>query len=302
MDPNQTEIWTILRMITWGSDYFRKKGVDSPRLTIELMLAHVLKVSRFDLYLQFDRPLVAVELDELRGMVRRRAAREPLQYILGETTFYKRSFAVEPSVLIPRPETELLVEEALRRTQSLRCLDIGTGSGCIGVTIALERPETEVVAIDASVKALEVARRNGESLGAKNIEFRAIDFFDDNGMRGLGTFDLIVSNPPYVPVAQMVELQPEVRDYEPRLALTDDGDGYRFYRRFIDLAPHILRTPGTVFFELGYGQAPTVRQLFTAAGYEVDILTDLDRVERILWGRHSAAPESQGRSLGISFS
>lgn len=283
MDPDQTEIWTILRMITWGTDYFKKKGVDSPRLTIELMLAHVLKVTRFDLYLQFDRPLISSELEVLRGMVRRRATREPLQYILGEAHFYRRTFTVNPAVLIPRPETELLVEEVLRRTQSIRCLDIGTGSGCIGITIALERPETEVVAIDASKEALEVAVMNGEALGAKNIQFQEVDFFDDAGMRSLGTFDLIVSNPPYVPVAEMPHLQPEVRDYEPRLALTDDGDGYRFYRRFLDVAPYLLRSPGTVFFELGFGHAPTVRQLFTSAGYEVDVLTDLDRVERFLY-------------------
>lgn len=292
MDPDQTEIWTILRMITWGADYFKKKGVDSPRLTIELILAHVLKISRFDLYLQFDRPLVTAELDELRGMIRRRAAREPLQYILGETQFYRRRFEVDRSVLIPRPETELLVEELLRRAQSLRCLDIGTGSGCIGVTVALERPETEVVAIDASGDALEVAKRNSEHLGARNIEFRQIDFFDDEGMGAIGSFDLIVSNPPYVPSAEMADLQPEVRDYEPRLALTDNGDGYRFYKRFIDLAPNILRLPGSVFFELGYGQATAVGGLFRAAGYDVDILTDLDRVERILWGRHPAPADS----------
>lgn len=287
-DPNQTAIWTILRMIAWGSDYFRKKGVDSPRLTIELMLAHVLHVSRFDLYMQFDRPLSPEELDQLRGMVRRRAMREPLQYILQEAHFYKRRFEVGPAVLIPRPETELLVEEALRRTTSLRCLDIGTGSGCIGVTIALERPETEVVAIDSSVEALDVARRNAVELGARNIAFGHVDLFDDEAMRSLGSFDLIVSNPPYIAVAEFADLQPEVRDYEPRLALTDNGDGYRFYRRFLELAPHILRAPGAIFFELGYGQAATVSQLFRAAGFDVDILTDLDRVERILWGRRSA--------------
>src|SRR5688572_4656855 len=122
-----TDIWTVMRMITWGSDYFAKKGVDSPRLTIELILAHVLSLTRFELYLQFDRPLNDVELDRLREMVRRRAAREPLQYILSEAHFHSHVFEVNPDVLIPRPETELLVEEALRRVHALRCLDVGTG-------------------------------------------------------------------------------------------------------------------------------------------------------------------------------
>src|SRR5687768_12902966 len=134
MTMTATDTWTVLRMITWGSEYFAKKGVDSPRLTIELILAHVLALTRFELYLQFDRPLSDDELDRLRTMVKRRAAREPLQYILGEAHFHGHVFEVDAAVLIPRPETELLVEEALRRVHALRCLDVGTGSGCIGIT------------------------------------------------------------------------------------------------------------------------------------------------------------------------
>src|SRR5437763_529440 len=192
MNQSQTEIWTTLRLINWGADFFKKKSISSPRLTMELILAHVLKLSRFELYLQFDRPLTEPELAELRSMVRRRANHEPLQYILGEAHFYKRAFEVNPSVLIPRPETELLVEEALRRSQSLRCLDVGTGSGCIGITMALERPETEVIAIDSSAAALALASRNAAKRGARNISFRHTDFFNDEQVRSLGSFDLIV--------------------------------------------------------------------------------------------------------------
>lgn len=285
MNPNQTEIWTILRLIQWGSDFFKKKGVDSPRLTMELLLAHVLKLSRFDLYMQFERPLSEPELAQLRNMVKRRAMREPLQYILEEAHFYKRVFEVTPAVLIPRPETELLVEEALRRGHSLRCLDIGTGSGCIGISIALERPETEVVAIDSSAEALEVARRNAERLGARNITFHQTDFFDDEGMRALGSFDLVVSNPPYIAAADLATLQPEVRDHEPHLALTDGGDGLRFFRRFIELSPRILRDESSFFMEIGYGQGQPLASMFRKVGFEVDLLTDLDRVERILWAQ-----------------
>ncbi|MEO5930082.1 MAG: peptide chain release factor N(5)-glutamine methyltransferase [Candidatus Kapaibacterium sp.] len=284
MNPNQIEIWTTLRLINWGADYFKQKRIDSPRLTIELMLAHVLKLTRFELYLQFDRPLKDNELDELRGMVKRRVAHEPLQYILGESHFYRRVFEVAPGVLIPRPETELLVEEALRRQpHSLRCLDVGTGSGCIGITVALERPETEVIAIDVSAAALEVAARNAERLGARNITFRPVDIFDDAAVRELGSFDLVISNPPYIPSAEIPTLQAEVRDHEPVEALTDGGDGYRFYRRFAELAPRLLRDGSSFFLEIGFGQAGRLRDLFERSGLTVSILTDLDRIERILW-------------------
>jgi release factor glutamine methyltransferase len=280
-----TDTWTVIRLINWGSDYFTTKGVDSPRLTIELMLAHVLRLSRFDLYMQFDRPLRDDELEQLRGMVRRRASREPLQYILGEAHFHGRVFDVDKGVLIPRPETELLVEEVLRRVHALRCLDVGTGSGCIGVTVALERPDTEVVAIDVSDEALAVARRNAEKLGARNIALERCDFMDDESVRALGSFDLVVSNPPYVAVGEIAALEPEVRDHEPHAALTDNGDGLAFYRRFIDVAPTLLRTGGNLFLEIGYGQADELDRLYRAAGFDVDILSDLDRIPRILWAR-----------------
>lgn len=274
-----------MRLITWGADYFKKKGIDSPRLTIELMLAHVLKLSRFELYLQFDRPLSEIELAELRTMVKRRAAREPLQYILGEAHFYKRAFEVDRSVLIPRPETELLVEEALRRVHALRCLDVGTGSGCIGITLNLERPDTEVVAIDSSQAAVEMARRNAARHGARNITIEQVDFFDDEAMRELGSFDLVISNPPYIPASDIAGLEPEVRDHEPQLALTDTRDGLSFYHRFIELAPTLLREGGHLFLEIGYGQASRLRGMFESARFEVTLLTDLDRVQRILWAR-----------------
>jgi release factor glutamine methyltransferase len=250
---------------------------------MELLLAHVLKMSRFELYMQFERPLAQTELATLRGMVKRRAMREPLQYVLGEAHFYKRAFEVNPAVLIPRPETELLVEEALRRGHSLRSLDVGTGSGCIGITVALERPETEVVAIDSSEEALDVARRNAERLGARNITFHRVDFFDDDAMRALGSFDLVVSNPPYIAATDIGTLEPEVRDHEPHGALTDGGDGLRFFRRFIEFAPWMLRDGSSLFMEIGYGQGGQLREMFTKAGFEVDVLTDLDRIDRILW-------------------
>ena len=285
MDSRQTEIWSVMRLIEWGTSYFRKKRVDSPRLTMELMLAHVLQLKRFDLYMQFDRPLIEDELTLLRGMIKRRAAGEPLQYILEETEFHGRIFKVRPGVLIPRPETELLVDEALRRTRSIRCLDVGTGSGCIAVTVALEHPETEVVAIDLSEEAIAIARENAERLGAERIDFQQIDFFDDKGMSSIGSFDLIISNPPYVSQQEVGELQVEIREHEPMIAVTDGRDGLSFYRRFALLAPNLLRKEGEIFLELGYGMATNVQRIFEKEGFDVEIYTDFDRIKRILRAR-----------------
>ena len=293
MNPRQTEIWTIIRMIEWGTSYFRKKRIDSPRLTIELIVAHVLELKRFDLYMQFDRPLAEEELAKLREMIKRRTAMEPLQYILEEAEFHGRTFTVRPGVLIPRPETELLVDEALRRTRSLSCLDVGTGSGCIAVTVALERPETEVVAIDLSEEALAIARENAARLGADRIDFRRMDLFDDAAIPSLGSFDLIISNPPYVSYGEMPELQAEVRDHEPRMAVTDGSDGLSFYRRFATLGSTLLRRDGEMFLELGYDMAAAVRSMFEEKGFDVEIYTDFDRIERILRARRkeeSASP------------
>ena len=278
----QTELWTVMRMIEWGSSYFREKRIDSPRLTIELMLTHILKCDRFKLYLNFEQPLRQEELDELRDMIKRRVAREPLQYILGEAGFYGRTFTVRPGVLIPRPETETLVDEALRRTRPLRALDVGTGSGVIALTIALEKRGTEVIAIDRSKDAIEVARENMERLGAMGVDFQVIDFFDNEAMKELGTFDLVISNPPYIPGNEVAGLQQEVRDHEPHQAVSDGGNGLAFYERFAELAETLLRPEGEIFLELGYGQASAVRELFRKKGYRVEVYNDLDKVERVL--------------------
>ncbi len=288
----QTELWTVMRMIEWGGGYFREKRIDSPRLTIELMLAHVLQCTRFQLYLNFEQPLRQEELDELRDMIKRRIAREPLQYILGKASFYTREFVVRPGVLIPRPETEILVEEALRRTRPLRALDVGTGSGCIALTLALERPETEVVAIDRSEDAIEVARLNNERLDAVGVTLKVVDFFDDDAMSALGTFDLVISNPPYIPHGEVKGLQEEIRNHEPHPAVTDGGDGLAFYRRFSELADSLLRPSGEIFLEIGYGQGEAIRSLFTRKGYRVDIYNDLDKIERVVRVRQPDAVET----------
>jgi release factor glutamine methyltransferase len=231
--------------------------------------------------MQFERPLTSDELASLRSMVKRRVTREPLQYILGGAEFYGRSFRVRPGVLIPRPETEVLVEEVLRRTEPLRVLDVGTGSGCIAITIALERPTAEVIAIDVSKEALQIARENASRLDAHHVEFRMVDLFDDDGIADLGTFDLVVSNPPYVADEERTELEPEI-SHEPEIALFPGEDGLKYYRRIVDVAPRILRKEGEIFVELGFGQRNDVESIFESAGFETRIYNDLEGHERIL--------------------
>lgn len=285
MSSLNKEIWTVLKLIRWGEKYFLEKEIDSPRLTLELMLANILKVSRFELYMQFERPLSENELTTLRSFVKRRVAREPLQYILQEEYFYKRKFIVTPEVLIPRPETEILVDEAIKRSGSpLRMLDVGTGSGCIAISIALEKQINEVVAIDISNDALKVALKNYEALQAKNITFVQADFFDNEAINKIGSFDLITSNPPYIAASEIASLQPEVQK-EPQIALTDLFDGLNFYRTFVRRTPDILRRGGNLFLEIGFGQAKDIYNMFQESNeFEtITTLNDLEKIPRVLW-------------------
>lgn len=231
-----TKEWTVLRMMEWATGYFGERGVDQPRLSIEWLLAHVLDVPRLNLYLQFDRPLAEAELAELRELVRRRARHEPLQYITGTGAFYGREFQVGPGVLIPRPETEELVGLCLRTVDSAgsagwavseespspgrppKVLDLGTGSGCIAITLALEIPGAQVHAVDVSAQALEIAQANAKRLGAE-VAFHKGDLLRMDRLDVQGPWDVIASNPPYVLPSEAESLDPQVREHEPHLAL-----------------------------------------------------------------------------------
>jgi len=281
---------TVLDIIKRSTGYFEGKGIDSPRLQIELLLAHVLKVPRLKLYLDFERQLSDGELETLREFVRRRGEREPLQYILGTTSFCGLEIAVTPAVLIPRPETELLVEQAWqflasRGDQPATVLDFGTGSGCIAVAIAHKFPACDVHAIDASEDALQVARTNAERVAAKVHFHRGVAIDDLISPR---TFDLIVSNPPYIPDAEVERLQPEVRDYEPRLALTGGSEGLDFYRMITFQTQERLTTKGKVIVELGHGQESAARGIFEGEGWSVEsVVADYAGTPRILIARRA---------------
>lgn len=281
--PVIDRVWTVLDLLRWGADYFREKGIDSPRLTIELLLCHVLQIKRVQLYTDFERPLSKEELATLRSMVIRRVEHEPLQYIIGTADFYGHSYIVNPSVLIPRPETELLVDRVVRFGKgegALQCVDVGTGSGCIPISCALQLPESQWRAIDVSAEACAVARINAELLGVSDrIRVEQHDFLKEELS---GQYDVITMNPPYIGKDDVANLDAEVRDHEPHRALTDDNDGLTFFRRMADVVGKNLRDSGVLFMEMGYGQADPVRTIMENAGWQVDIFEDLALIPRIV--------------------
>jgi len=283
----------ILEVIQRTTPYFEKQGVESPRLTIELLLAHLLKKRRLDLYLEFERELDDATLGKLREMVRRRASGEPLQYITGEADFCGLKFAVDRRVLIPRPETELLVETVLERMKSrvqssesrVRMVDLCTGSGCIAVTLAKRLEAAEVYATDVSAEALAVAQANARRHGVeKNIRFFSGDLLEvlPDSLRA----DAIVSNPPYIASGDWARLPKEVREFEPVQALVAGEDGLNFYRRIVAGARRFLLPDGFLCLELGDGQCPAVTRLCAENGWAVeDVLKDLQGRERVMVAR-----------------
>lgn len=278
------ETWTVLKLLKWTAEYFVTKGVENGRLDAELLLAETLGLSRVGLYLNYDRPLQSEELAAFRKLVERRAKREPLAYILGRCEFWSLPFVVSPAVLIPRPDTEILVEEALKRLpQGARLLDVGLGSGAIAVALAHERADVQVAGIDKSAEALAVAQQNAAANGvAARCDFRLGDLFALDG----GLYELIVSNPPYIASGEMAGLMPEVRDYEPQLALVAGADGLDCYRALVPQGLSVLVPGGWLLVEIGAGQAPAVRELFVAAGYtEIFTSRDLAGIERVVGGQ-----------------
>lgn len=235
------QVWTVLTMLEWATDYFQQKSIDSPRLSIEWLLSAVLKCKRLDLYLQYDRPLHSEELAKLRSFVKRRAKHEPIQYIVGETDFFNSKIEVNPSVLIPRPETEELVEFALQKLpedQTLDILDIGTGSGCIAIAIKKARPNWKVSAIDISPEALKVASSNSK-LNDVEIEVSLGNLFAEKILNGK-KFDVIISNPPYIHPVEKKDMSKQVVEFEPHLALFTENP-IAVYQQLLRIAKKQLK-------------------------------------------------------------
>lgn len=283
--PTDSAPWTIARLLSWTTDYLSRVGVGDSRLAAEVLLAHSLGVSRIALYAGFEQEPPPEQIGAFRGLVKRAAANEPIAYLVGEKEFFSLSFIVTPNVLIPRPETETLVEAAIdfckgRLLAAPRLLDLGTGSGCIAVSFLAQVPGASAVAADLSPEALAVAWRNAERHGVLNrCAFVEADVLDlPASVSDGGGFDLILSNPPYVPQAALAELDANVREFEPGLALTDAGDGLTFYRSFAQDAPDYLNIGGALIVEVGAGQAGEVVEVVTGGGRLVHKATVRDRV------------------------
>lgn len=254
------EIWTTLKILAWTKDYLISKGVVNARLEAEWLLCAVMGVDRVGLYLQYEKPLSESELTAYRAMVVRRAKREPLQHILGSQEFYGLDYEVNADVLIPRHDTEVLVSEAIaRQPNALTVLDIGTGSGCVAITLKQQLSEATVTATDISEAALMVAGRNADRHDT-DIEFLLGSLF----MPVVGrNFDLIVSNPPYIPTLDIDCLDPEVRCYDPHSALDGGSDGLQLYRSLIPSAAVHLNPGGWLLVEIGIGQSKDIIKIFT---------------------------------------
>ena len=268
---------TVLEVIQRSSDFLTQKGVESPRLQTELLLAHVLGLQRLQLYLNFERVLNQEELKRLRELIKRRGQREPLQHLVGSTSFCGLEIAVSPKVLIPRPETELLAERAWKSlsqpssSPTQFALDFGTGSGCLAIALAVKCPAIKVHALDISTEAISLARHNAQCHNVcDRIEFHTGDGFA--ALQGGLSFDLIVANPPYIPSAAIDLLEPEVRRHDPRLALDGGADGLHFYRRLAKEAPPFLKPACRIMLELGDQQAEAVREIFTRQKWMVEAL------------------------------
>lgn len=285
MNPTD-ETWTTLKVLTWTSGYLAEKGVENARREAEWLLCEATGLDRVGLYLNFDKPMSDEELAAYRALVARRAKREPLQHILGTQEFDGLLFEVSPAVLIPRHDTETLLEQALQQVPHARSiLDIGTGSGCIAIALAKRLPEAAVTAVDLSPEALDVARHNAEQ-HAVQVEFLQGSFFDPLADR---RFELIISNPPYITSDDLTTLQPEVRDHEPRLALDGGPDGLAAYRAIIRQAAAHLEPNGWLLFEVGAGQSADVAALLAQAGFGAIITaSDPGGIERVVGGCHGA--------------
>jgi release factor glutamine methyltransferase len=278
---------SVLEGIQKSAEFLAKKGVESPRLHAELLLAHVLKLPRMKLYLNFERALLPAEVDGLRELVRRRGLREPLQHITGSTSFCGLEIAVNRHVLVPRPETELLAEAGWNFLSTINshlstALDFGTGSGCLAIALAAKCPKAKIFALDVSTGALTLARQNAvaNKVGDR-IEFLPSDRFAT--LPEAIRFDLIISNPPYIPSAEIESLEPEVRDHDPREALDGGADGLDFYRLLAAETPKFLKAEGKIMLEFGDGQADAIQQIFKNQNWIVEaIQPDYNQRQRIL--------------------
>jgi release factor glutamine methyltransferase len=282
-------VQTLLEALRKSAEFLARKGLERPRVEAEHVFAAALGLKRLDLYLQFERPLTAEEEARLRGLIVRRGNREPLQHVVGRAEFRGLTLRCDARALVPRPETEELVDLALAlfpADREVRALDLGTGTGAIALALAAERPAWRVSAVDRSPEALALARENAAACGlAGRVELAASDWFSE--VRD--AYDLVVSNPPYLTEAELATAEPEVREHDPRSALVAADDGIADLRRILTEAPKFLRPGGWVLLETGTDHHPALTELSARLGYaESDGLPDLSGRPRFWKARHGA--------------
>ena len=275
-----TKLWRIIDLINWGTDHFTTKGIENSRREMEWFLCDILKCERIDLYVRFEEIMNDSELEIFRTFVKRRIAGEPFQHIIGKAPFYGRDFIVNQNVLIPRPETELLIERIKSNGNVNSLLDIGTGSGCIAITAGLENFVENIFATDISESAIETAKENMTLHHTENIRFARHDFLNQ---KFKSKFDLVVSNPPYIATNEMDSLQTEVKNYDPLSALTDNNDGLTFYHRFADQFENLLNPCGYLLLEFGgNAQKDAIESIFQNVGLNTEFFKDLQNDWRVV--------------------
>ncbi len=276
----QSKIWTTIDLIKWGEEYLSSKGISNAKLEVEWFLCHILNCERIDLYVQFEQPLMKNELAQFKTYIKRRVDGVPFQHIIGRGDFYGRDFIVNNHVLVPRPETELIIEILKQREKVDSVLEIGTGTGCIAITLALENLSTSIIATDISKNALAIAKQNAEDHNAQQINFKLHNFLQTDIH---STFDVVVSNPPYIGKNEVNNLQVEVKNYDPMSALTDNDDGLSFYRRFAKVGASLLNENGFMLLEFGgKHQVDAIRDIFESYGFNVKFYKDLQDSPRVV--------------------
>ena len=279
---------TVLESINLSAQYLSQKGIESPRTNAELLLADILNCKRLDLYISFERPLSEDEVQKYREHIKRRSRFEPLQYIIGKVEFYGLELKVSPSVLIPRPETELLVENVLNqfpKEQKLIILDIGSGSGNIAIALAVNLLSSKIVSTDVSEEALLVAKENSERHNvSERIKFVKHNILK-NDLSNFPMFDVVVSNPPYVSKESYLTLQKEIVNFEPAVAVTDNKDGFTFYREISSKVSVKLKENGKLFFEVAQGQMEAVAKIMTKNNFRnIRVIKDYQNIDRVIIG------------------
>ncbi len=280
---------TVLESINLSTDFLEKKGIESARTNAELLLSSILKCKRLDLYLSYNRPLSGEETSKYREFISRRGKYEPLQYIIGNVEFYGLNITVNESVLIPRPETEILVDEIVKFANShnyLNILDIGSGSGNITLALAKFITNSKLTGIDISKDAIKVSSLNAKVLElSEQVNFLQEDIFNLSSDFGKNKFDIIVSNPPYVSREEYHSLQKEIVGFEPSIAVTDEDSGYTFFKKIVKESNDLLVSNGRLYFELGLGQAEKVKKMMIEYGLKsIEIKKDYENIDRIIFG------------------